>query len=102
MVSCVIFGTLVQTGLGIIGGLIERLVQSEGVVKRFSERGLRAVEPLVLVVVSVYLGDRLGLIALIAQGYATVAWIILVLTVVPLAAVTIGGSWKRRRVARGG
>jgi uncharacterized membrane protein YkvI len=57
---------------------------------------------LVLVVVSVYLGDRLGLIALIAQGYATVAWIILVLTVVPLAAVTIGGSWKRRRVARGG
>ena len=43
MVSCVIFGTLVQTGLGIVGGLIERLVQSEGVVKPFSERGLRAV-----------------------------------------------------------
>lgn len=57
---------------------------------------------MVLVVVSVYLGDRLGLIALIAQGYATVAWIILVLTVVPLAAVPIGGLWKRRRVARGG
>lgn len=102
MVSCVIFGTLVQTGFGIIGGLVERLVNSESVVRQVGERRLRAVVPVALIVVSVYLGERLGLIALIAQGYAAVAWAILVLTVVPLAAVTIGGWWKRRSVARSG
>lgn len=99
MVSCVIFGTLVQTGFGIIGGLVERLVQTEGVVQRFPERWLRAVVPVVLVVVSVYLGERLGLIALIAQGYGTVAWVILLLTVVPLAGVFLRVLWRRWRSA---
>lgn len=83
-VSCVIFGTLIQTGLGIINALVERLVNSTSVVERFGERSLRVVVPLALLGVSVYLGDQLGLIALIAQGYAAVAWVILLLTVVPL------------------
>lgn len=101
-VSCVIFGTLVQTGVGIINALIERLVNSEGIGKRLPERRLRVIVPVALLAVAVYLADRLGLIALIAHGYGTVAWVILLLTVVPLAGVAVRLARPKSATTRAG
>jgi uncharacterized membrane protein YkvI len=88
-VTCVIFGTLVQTGVGIVNALVERLTGSEPIVARVGETRLRVLVPIVLLGLSVYLADQLGLIALIAQGYGAIAWIILLLTAVPLVAMAV-------------
>ncbi len=79
----VLFGTLVETGTGMIHGVNERVAAA------YTRRGgtmapaLRAAVALALLLAGGLIA-RFGLIALIARGYGTLTWIFLVIYVVPV------------------
>ena len=85
-----LFGTLIETGTGMIHAVNERIAQA------FSEEGLRlpaVVRPAValgLLVAGAGIA-QFGLIELIAKGYGTLTWIFLVVVILPLLTV---GVWK--------
>jgi uncharacterized membrane protein YkvI len=82
-----LFGTLIQTGTGMIHGVNERIQSA------FTSKGkefptwARPVVAIVLLLLSLSLA-RFGIIALVAKGYGTMSWGIFVVYVIPL--LTIG------------
>lgn len=93
----VLFGTLVETGSGMIHAVNERIA------RLYEERGGR-MPPLLRPAVAVgfllagTLLSRFGLVDLIAKGYGGIAWGFVVVFVVPVLTI---GVWRlRRRRAR--
>lgn len=94
-----IFGTLVQTGLGILHGLNERVVAAyeervapgERLVGRI--RIMRAAVSLAVLLIAILLAARIGLVDLIANGYGYLSWVILAIYVAPLLTI---GLWRLR------
>lgn len=87
-----IFGTLVQTAIGVLHGFNERVLGARASV-RTEARGLRLAISLGLCVLAIVLATRIGLIDLIAKGYGFLSWVILAVYVVPLLIV---GTWRLR------
>lgn len=91
----VLFGTLIETGTGLIHGMNERISHV------YQERG-RLMPPLVRPILAVGLllaGTLLagvGLVDLIARGYGTLTWIFLLVYVLPVLTL---GVWKIRNAA---
>jgi len=89
----VLFGTLIETGTGMIHGVNERLAST------FEEAGRElpaAARPLIavsLLIVGALLA-QFGLIGLIARGYGTLTWVFLVVILLPLLTL---GVWKIAR-----
>ena len=86
----VLFGTLIETGTGMIHGVNERLAST------FEEAGRElpaAARPLIAVLLLTIgaLLAQFGLINLIAKGYGTITWVFLVVILLPLLTV---GIWK--------
>lgn len=91
-----LFGTIVQTGVGVLQGINERL---DAWWKERSGRPMKAwVHAIVafLAVVSSMILANAGIVALVAKGYGSAAWFSLVIYVLPV--VTLG-VWKLRRVS---
>jgi uncharacterized membrane protein YkvI len=88
----VLFGTLVETGTGMIHAVNERIATA------YRERGATlppAVRPMValgLLVLGAVLSSA-GLVDLIARGYGTLTWYFLAIFVIP---VLVLGPWKLR------
>jgi uncharacterized membrane protein YkvI len=87
----VIFGTLVQTGIGVLHGFNERLFGARADSDSTRIRRLRLIVSLVLALTAIVLATRIGLITLIAKGYGYLAWVMLTIYALPL--VTIG-VWR--------
>lgn len=89
----VLFGTLIETGTGMIHAVNERIAT------RFRERGIelppyaRPVIALTLLVIGALIAS-FGLTNLIAKGYGTLTWLFLIVFVVPVLTL---GIWKIRR-----
>jgi|TARA_B100000315_G_C14549597_1_gene575078 uncharacterized membrane protein YkvI len=90
----VLFGTFIETGAGIIQGVIERLdgwwVERHGT-------PLTRLSHAVIAATGVGLAGLLssvGIVALIAEGYGTLAWGFLIVYIVPLLTV---GVWRIHR-----
>lgn len=92
--SIVLFGTLVETGAGVIQGLIERidkgLVDSGGAPLKRSRH---------LIVAVIGLGaaallSQFGIIALIAKGYGLLAWGFLIVYIAPLLTIGVWRLWR--------
>ena len=84
----VLFGTLIETGTGLVHGVNERIAHA------FKERG-RGLPPLARTILGVALlvaGTMLagvGLVDLIARGYGTLTWVFLVVYVIPVLTVGV-------------
>jgi uncharacterized membrane protein YkvI len=94
----VLFGTLIETGTGMIHGINERISSVFKEKGRDMPAGLRPAVALVLLVVGTLISG-VGLTSLIAKGYGTVTWGFLAVYVIP---VLTWGVWKiktRQRVA---
>ncbi len=93
----VLFGTLIETGAGLIHGMNERIAHV------FQERG-REMPPMARPALALGLllaGTLLagvGLVDLIARGYGTLTWVFLVVYVVPVLTL---GLWRITRPAEG-
>lgn len=93
--QAVLFGTLIETGTGMIHAVNERIASVYEDKDRRMPAYLRPVTALILLVLGTVLA-RFGLIDLIAKGYGTLTWFFLVVFVLPILTL---GVWKMRRAA---
>jgi uncharacterized membrane protein YkvI len=91
----VLFGTLVETGTGMIHGLNERIGHAFDEADRTMPAGVRPAVALVLLSVGAALA-QFGLIPLIARGYGTLTWAFWIVYLLPLFTV---GVIKLRRIS---
>lgn len=94
----VLFGTLIETGTGLLHGVNERIAGVYEEVGREMPGYLRPAVALGLLVMGALLA-RFGIIRLIAAGYGTITWFFLAVFVVPILTV---GIWKLAARARNG
>lgn len=82
--TAVLFVTIAQTGAGVLQGLNERLdrwsIERRG---RGLSRTVHGVNAALALLASLLLA-KVGIVTLVAQGYGSIAWISLVLLVIPL------------------
>jgi uncharacterized membrane protein YkvI len=87
-----IFVALLESGVGIVHGFNERIA---GVYQSSRGKVLSTTARLVIgvgiLLVSVFIADRIGLVALIAQGYRALAVALLLVFVLPLFTI---GAWR--------
>jgi uncharacterized membrane protein YkvI len=88
-----IFGTLVQTGVGMLHGFNERLAPVCARHTRLALRTWRVVVSVAVLLIAIVLAGKLGIIDLIAKGYAHISWVIIAVYVIPLLSV---GLWRLR------
>ena len=94
----VLFGTLIETGTGLIHAFNERIAGVFAAAGRPMPEVARPAIALGLVVAGALL-SRFGIVALVGRGYGTVSWGFLVIYVVPLLT---WGIWRiRMEEARG-
>lgn len=88
---------LLESGVGIVHGLNERIagVWRERRGMELSARA-RFVIGAVVLLGAVFIADRIGLVALIAQGYRALAVTLLIVFVAPLATIGVWRLWRTR------
>lgn len=92
MFQLMIFVALLESGVGIVHGLNERIAGAfRAQRKRDLSRRARLIIGGAVLLVSVFIADRIGLVALIAQGYRALAVTLLVVFVAPLLTI---GVWR--------
>jgi uncharacterized membrane protein YkvI len=84
----VILGTLIETGAGIIHAINERIAASRARKRRGFGKAGRALSTFAILLISVVVADRVGLIDLVAKGYGLIAWIFILGYILPI--LTIG------------
>lgn len=93
-----IFSALLESGTGIVHAVNERIARAWVLNRRTTiPRSARLGAAAILLVGSVFLAGRFGLVDLIAKGYRLLAWVFIAVYVVPLLTV---GVWKLRRLTR--
>jgi|TARA_Y100000034_G_scaffold27025_1_gene32192 uncharacterized membrane protein YkvI len=80
----VLFGTFIETGVGLIHGFNERIAS---VYTALSNQWRSAIG-LVLLIVSIFIANAVGLVGLIAKGYGGLTWAYWIIFVIPV--LTIG------------
>lgn len=86
----VLFGTLIETGTGLIHAVNERVAAAFADHGRTMPDRMRPAVAIALLFAAALLA-RVGLVALIARGYGTLTWIFLAIYVVP---VLTWGVWR--------
>lgn len=88
----VLFGTLIETGTGLIHGMNERISHAFEEKGRVMPTQVRPLSALVFLLAGTLLAG-VGLVDLIARGYGTLTWVFLGVYVVPVLTL---GVWKVR------
>ncbi|MBT4149229.1 MAG: hypothetical protein HOE46_02535 [Candidatus Marinimicrobia bacterium] len=84
MFQIVLFGTFIETGVGLIHGFNERILS----VKPDLLDSWRAIIGIFLLLISIFFANQIGLIGLIANGYGALTWGYWIIFVIPI--ITIG------------
>jgi len=90
-----IFAALLESGTGAVHAVNERIstVWHARTRKQLNPRARGAIA-LALLVVCMLIADRVGLVALIANGYRALAYVLIAVYVVPLLTVGLWKLWK--------
>ena len=91
-----ILSALLESGTGAVHAVNQRIAGVLGARGRSLPRAARLALSTGILVLSIFVANRFGLVALIARGYRTLAYLFIAVYVLPLLAVTI---WKRGRFA---
>ncbi len=91
----VLFGTLVETGTGMIHAINERIDSVYRQRERHMPLGIRPAVAIGLLVLGTLLA-RVGIIDLIARGYGTLTWFFLLVYVIPILTL---GVWRLRNAS---
>ena len=97
-----IFAALLESGTGAVHAVNERIstVWQARTRKPLSTRARGAIA-LALLVVCMLIADRVGLVALIANGYRALAYVLIAVYVVPLLTIGVWRLWKERTSLNG-
>ena len=87
----VIYGTLVETGAGLLHAVNERISSSYAERKKALPRYARPLIALSILAVSLYGASSIGIVDLIANGYSALTKVFLLIFVLPLFTI---GVWK--------
>lgn len=87
----ILFGTFIETGTGMIHGFNERIAAALRERGKLMSHQHRLVVAAVVLVVSIWLADRFGLIALVSQGYGLITWGFWIFFLIP---ILVAGSRK--------
>jgi uncharacterized membrane protein YkvI len=89
-----IFTALLESGTGIVHAVNERIAHAWAVHRKSAvPRAARLAAAAGLLVGSIFLANRFGLVELIAKGYRLLAWVFITVYVAPLLTV---GVWRLR------
>jgi uncharacterized membrane protein YkvI len=92
-----IFSALLESGTGSVHAINERVAQAYRAQRhRDLPKSARLGIAGALLIMSIFLADRFGLVTLIARGYRALAYIFLTVYVLPLLTYGIWRLWKRR------
>lgn len=89
----ILFGTFIETGVGLIHGFNERVA---GVYKEKNKempRSLRAGIAIIVLVISIFIADAVGIVALIARGYGALTWGYMLAFVIPVLTIGVYKIW---------
>ena len=89
--------TLLGTCCALIHALNERVAQAFVTAKRAFPAWGRTTIAAITMVISVFVADRIGLVALVDQGYGLMAWVFILTFMVP---VLTYGIWRITRVEK--
>ena len=97
-----IFAALLESGTGAVHAVNER-ISTVWLARRRTPLGTRArgAVALVLLVTCMLIADRVGLVALIANGYRALAYLLIAVYVVPLLTIGIWRLWKSEQTEWG-
>ena len=96
--QAMIFAALLESGTGMVHAVNARLAHSWTAWRATPmPRAFRLGAALALLVGSIFIAGRFGLVTLIAKGYTLLGWIFLAIYVAPLLTL---GVWRLRRHAR--
>ena len=70
----ILFGTLIETGVGIIHGYNERIASVWKEKDKLFSGGKRLMVALTILILAIFMADAIGLVKLIAQGYGMLTW----------------------------
>lgn len=87
----VLFGTLIETGVGLIHGFNERISSTYEEKGARMPRLLRFGIALTILVLAIFIADAIGIVDLIASGYGALTWGYWVVFVIPILTV---GLWR--------
>lgn len=95
-----IFSALLESGTAVVHASNERIAHAWRARRAaaLGRRGRLAIAA-VLLVGSIFIADRVGLVALIAQGYRGLAYLFLAVYVLPLLTVGVRRLWRRPTAA---
>lgn len=85
--NIVIFGTFIETGTALLHAVNERIAGAYHEKSRKLPKYMRPSVALVLLILSIFIGEKIGLINLIAHGYGTMTYIFLIIFILPLFTV---------------
>ena len=92
-----VFAALLESGAGMVHAVNERAAARWQATRRSDmPRALRLAAAAALLLVSIEVAGRFGLVALIAQGYRALGWAFLCLYVLPLLTI---GAWRLLRTS---
>jgi putative CocE/NonD family hydrolase len=94
-----IFAALLESGTGTVHAINERIAhswQAQG--RKPLAKSMRLAITVALLVGSIFLADRFGLVTLIARGYRWLAYVLLAVYVLPLMTVGLSKLWTERVV----
>jgi uncharacterized membrane protein YkvI len=90
----VVLGTFIETGTGMIHAINERIDHVFRERSAVMPRWLRPAIAMLILFFAVVLADRIGIIDLIAKGYVALAWIFLIVFLLPLLTVGVWRIWQ--------
>ena len=94
--QAMIFAALLESGTGAVHAINERISAAwQDRTQRSLSTRARAALALALLAVCMLLADRFGIVALIANGYRALAYVLIAVYVVPLLTFGVWRLWKR-------
>jgi uncharacterized membrane protein YkvI len=92
----ILFGTFIETGVGLIHGFNERVAGVYHEKNKEMPRILRTGIAVVILVISVFIADAVGIVALIAKGYGALTWGYMLAFVIPVLTIGVYKIWFAR------
>jgi uncharacterized membrane protein YkvI len=89
----ILFGTFIETGVGLIHGFNERVAGVYKERNRQMPRAMRAGIAITILIISIFVADAAGIVALIAEGYGALTWGYMIAFVIPVLTIGIYKIW---------
>ena len=89
----ILFGTFIETGVGLIHGFNERVSGVYREKNKKMPRALRAGIAIIVLVISIFIADVVGIVELIAKGYGALTWGYMLAFVIPVLTIGVYKVW---------